>query len=183
MIQEVTVTDPQESITVSTTSGRFNVAGWPVAFTYGHGKNGSLIQCNVFGFFVGIDGQNYLTISYTRPHILDKGKVSKVLGRSIAAARLKVFFKKYFEAFNHQEGLDKVIDMKGIRVYRLTPDNIEYVIEHKDGSIESFLAPEFVPVLIPTAIWNDRDKVYTAARFERISTTTFAKIHNKITRL
>ena len=175
----VTVTDPQNKIEVNE-QDRFTVGGWPVAFTYGHGKNGILLQCNVFGFFIGIDGGRYLAISYTRPHILDKGKISKVLGRSIAAARLDTFFHTYFAQRTHEEGIDEIRTAKGLRIYKLTNDNFDYTINHKDGTEEIIEAPHFTPVFIPVHLWNEKEKQWTAARFERMKPIVFAKLYNKV---
>ena len=175
----VTVTDPQNSIKVNA-NGQFSIKGWPVAFTYGHNKAGALLQCNVFGFFIGSDGKRHLVISYTRPHVLDKGKVSKILGRSIAAARLGRFFERYENETTHEEGLDAIEGMKGIRVYKLSDEEIEYTIRHEDNTEEVFSAPEFFHEVIPTFIWDVKVPHMSAARFERVSNTTIAKLFRKI---
>ena len=80
--------DGQNNIVESLGSGRFQILGLNVAFHYHRNKNGHLKQCNVFTHFVLPDQTEYLVVAYTRPHILDKDRVSKYGGREIAAARL-----------------------------------------------------------------------------------------------
>jgi len=175
---EITVTDPQENIEVQ--DGLFTVDGWPVSFTYAHGKNGALLQCNVLSFLVGIDGKRYLVVSYARPHILDKGKTSKVMGRSIAAARFKLFSMRYFSSANHSEGMMEATKIKGLRIYALSDDEIMYTIRHTNEDSESFFAPKFTSVITPKTILNEEKGIFSAARFERINRITMAKLYRRV---
>lgn len=104
------IRDPQNVVTIS--GNRMQVRGRNVAFYYHHDSSGRMKQCNVFSFLTLLDGTKYLIMSYSRPHILDKSKVSKVTGRTIAAARLAKFFD-----LADAGDIEKIKNMKGIRVY------------------------------------------------------------------
>lgn len=114
----VTIKDPQKVIEVGR-DNRFNIGGYPVTFTYNHGKNGQFLQANVFCIVPWI-GNFYLVQTYARPHWLDRSKLSKVKGRTIAAGRMRKFIDTFEEGADEITSFfDLVQDFDQIRVWQV----------------------------------------------------------------